>query len=149
MSHRADGLRFSDRVAPISGHYARGASAAELGLLSADAPEPAMGVHFNSPLFALSGCKCAEIEPWHKTGEVWRRLRVVFPDYIATHTKEQISHFGPDGLLRRHKYTVDIMGRATGTNYVSRKAPTDLVSFGPMPDRSASSSPASACGSGA
>ena len=60
-----------------------------------------------------------EIEPWQEDGETWRRLRIVFPDYISSHSKEQISYFGPDGLLRRHDYTVDILGGATGANYAS------------------------------
>jgi hypothetical protein len=50
-------------------------------------------------------------------GERWRRLRVTFPDRIKSHSKVQISCFGPDGLLRRHDYTVDILGGATGLNY--------------------------------
>jgi len=52
-------------------------------------------------------------------GETWRRLKVIFPDYVKSHTREQISCFGPDGLLRRHDYTVDILGGATGLNYAS------------------------------
>jgi hypothetical protein len=44
---------------------------------------------------------------------------VTFPDHIKSHTREQISCFGPDGLLRRHDYTVDILGGATGLNYAT------------------------------
>ena len=40
-------------------------------------------------------------------------------DHIKTHTREQISCFGPDGLLRRQDYTVDILGGAPGLNYAS------------------------------
>ncbi len=46
-------------------------------------------------------------------------MKVTFPDNIKSHTREQISCFGPDGLLRRHDYTVDILGGATGLNYAS------------------------------
>jgi hypothetical protein len=35
----------------------------------------------------------------------------------ASHTREQVTHFGPDGLMRRHDYTVDVLGGATGANY--------------------------------
>ena len=52
-------------------------------------------------------------------GEIWRRLKVTFPDTVKSHTRVQISCFGPDGLLRRHDYTVDILGGATGLNYAS------------------------------
>ena len=34
-----------------------------------------------------------------------------------SHTKTQITHFGPDGLMRRHDYTVDILGGTRGANY--------------------------------
>jgi hypothetical protein len=44
---------------------------------------------------------------------------VTFPDHIKTHTREQISCFGPDGLLRRQDYTVDILGGAPGLNYAT------------------------------
>jgi hypothetical protein len=44
-------------------------------------------------------------------------LKAVFPDNIASHSREQVSYFGADGLLRRHEYVVDIMGGARGVNY--------------------------------
>ena len=37
---------------------------------------------------------------------------MTFPDHIKTHTRQQISCFGPDGLLRRHDFTIDILGGA-------------------------------------
>jgi hypothetical protein len=43
--------------------------------------------------------------------------KAIFPDGVATHTKEQVSYFGPDGFLRRHQYTVDVLGAARGLNY--------------------------------
>ena len=52
-------------------------------------------------------------------GETWRRLKVTFPDHIKSHTREQISCFGPDGLLRRQDYTVDILDGAPGLNYAA------------------------------
>jgi hypothetical protein len=70
-------------------------------------------------LYTYPGFESEEIEPWEENGEVWRRLKVAFPDYIASHTKTQITHFGPDGLMRRHDYTVDILGGNTGANYTS------------------------------
>lgn len=41
-----------------------------------------------------------------------------FPGTIHTHSCEQVSYFGVDGLLRRHDYTV---GGATGANYASNR----------------------------
>ena len=60
-----------------------------------------------------------ELVPWEESGDEWRRLKVIFRANVASHTREQISYFGPDGLLRRHDYTVDILGGATGANYAS------------------------------
>ena len=78
----------------------------------------ALWTYLTSPfLYTYPGFETEEIEPWHEDGEEWRRLKVTFPDYIASHTKTQVTHFGPDGLMRRHDYTVDILGGATGANY--------------------------------
>jgi hypothetical protein len=79
----------------------------------------ALWTYLTSPfLYTYPGFACEEIEPWHENGEVWRSLQVTFPPAIATHTRTQITRFGPDGLMRRHDYTVDILGGATGANYV-------------------------------
>jgi hypothetical protein len=78
----------------------------------------ALWTYLNSPfLYAQPGFVTEEISPIDVDGERWRRLKVTFPDRIKSHTKEQLSCFGPDGLLRRHDYTVDILGGATGLNY--------------------------------
>lgn len=79
----------------------------------------ALWTYLTSPfLFTYPGFFCEEIEPWHENGETWRSLQVSFPPEIATHTRTQIIRFGADGLMRRHDYTVDILGGATGANYV-------------------------------
>ncbi len=80
----------------------------------------ALWTYLNTPfLYTQPGFVTEEIAPIHVDGEVWRRLRVTFPDHVKSHTRTQISCFGPDGLLRRHDYTVDILGGATGLNYAS------------------------------
>jgi hypothetical protein len=43
-------------------------------------------------------------------GEKWRRPTVTFPDEIKSHTRQQVSCCGPDGLLR-HYFTIDVIGR--------------------------------------
>jgi hypothetical protein len=60
-------------------------------------------------LYTYPGFVTEEIEPWHENGEEWRRLRVIFPDSVASHTREQVTHFGPDGLMRRHDYAVEVL----------------------------------------
>ena len=80
----------------------------------------ALWTYLNTPfLYTQEGFVTEEIAPIKAEGEVWRRLRVTFPDRVKSHTRTQISCFGPDGLLRRHDYTVDILGGATGLNYAS------------------------------
>ena len=80
----------------------------------------ALWTYLASPfLYTYPGFESEEIEPWHEGGEEWRRLKVTFPDHIVSHSKTQITHFGSDGLMRRHDYTVDILGGATGANYTT------------------------------
>jgi len=70
-------------------------------------------------LYTYPGFQVQEIEPWHEDGERWRVLQVSFPGEYAAHTRTQYSYFGEDGLLRRHLYTVDVLGGAQGANYAS------------------------------
>jgi hypothetical protein len=80
----------------------------------------ALWTYLSTPfLYTQPGFITEEIAPIDVDGETWRRLKVTFPDRIKSHTREQILCFGPDGLLRRHDYTVDILGGATGLNYAS------------------------------
>lgn len=69
-------------------------------------------------LYTYPGFETEEITPWKEEDEQWRRLRVTFPDSVASHTQEQVSYFGPDGLLRRHDYAVDVLGGSEGAHYV-------------------------------
>ncbi len=88
----------------------------------------ALWTYLTTPfLYTYEGFKTEEISSIQVDGEIWRRLRVTFPDYVKSHTREQISCFGPDGLLRRHDYTVDILGDATGLNYASEYRDVDGI----------------------
>ncbi|MGY3587591.1 hypothetical protein ACVIGB_003357 [Bradyrhizobium sp. USDA 4341] len=76
--------------------------------------------YLSSPfLYTEEGFETEEIDPWTEDGETWRRLKITFPPSIASHSRVQITHFGPDGLMRRHDYAVNVMGGATGANYAS------------------------------
>lgn len=78
----------------------------------------AMWTYLNTPfLYAQPGFETEEIAPIESNGETWRRLKVTFPESVTSHTRTQISCFGPDGLLRRHDYTVDVLGGSPGLNY--------------------------------
>jgi hypothetical protein len=88
----------------------------------------ALWTYLNTPfLYTHAGFKTEEIASIQVGGETWRRLKVIFPDNVKSHTREQISCFGPDGLLRRHDYTVDILGGATGLNYASEYRDIDGI----------------------
>jgi hypothetical protein len=88
----------------------------------------ALWTYLNTPfLYTHEGFQTEEIPTVQVEGETWRRLKVVFPTSVKSHSREQISCFGPDGLLRRHDYTVDILGGATGLNYASEYRDVDGI----------------------
>ena len=90
----------------------------------------ALWTYLNTPfLYTQKGFETQEIASIEVDGETWRRLKITFPDYIKSHSREQISCFGPDGLLRRHDYTVDILGGATGLNYASEYCEVSGIIF--------------------
>ena len=61
----------------------------------------AMWTYLTQPFtFAIPGFRTSELEPWDEAGQAWRRLRVVWPSYLATHSTEQTLYFsngGPPG----------------------------------------------------
>jgi hypothetical protein len=80
----------------------------------------AMWTYLNTPfLYTWPGFITEEIAPIKVDSETWRRLKVTFSEHIKSHTREQISCFGPDGLLRRHDFTIDVIGGATGLLYAA------------------------------
>jgi hypothetical protein len=80
----------------------------------------ALWTYLNMPfLYTWPGFVTEEIAPIQVGGETWRRLEATFPDHVKTHTRRQISCFGPDGLLRRHDFTIDILGGAPSLLYAT------------------------------
>jgi hypothetical protein len=78
----------------------------------------AMWTYLTTPfVLNLPNVLTEEIEPWDEHGCIWRRLKVTFPPEIATHSAEQIFYFDKMGLLRRHDYSVDILGGSASANY--------------------------------
>ena len=69
-------------------------------------------------LFILPGVMAEEVGPWEEGDQHWRRLRVHFPEDVATHCAVQDFYFGEDFLLRRHDYNVDVSGRLPAAQYV-------------------------------
>jgi hypothetical protein len=90
----------------------------------------ALWTYLNTPfLYGRDDFATEEIAPVEADGETWRRLKVIFPDTVKSHTREQIFCFGTDGLLRRHDYTVDILGGGTGLNYATNYQDIEGIIF--------------------
>lgn len=69
-------------------------------------------------LLTRPGVEVREIEPRIDRGEELRRLHARFPADVPTHSAEQVFAFTPDGLLRRHDYTAEVVGGwARGAHY--------------------------------
>lgn len=86
----------------------------------------AMWTYLTTPfLFRLPGFRTEEIAPWDEDGESWRRLKVSFPANVPSHSAEQTFYFDRSGLLKRHDYSVEIMGGTSSANYA-----THAESFG-------------------
>src|SRR5260370_42407266 len=70
-------------------------------------------------MLALPGFRTEESEPWGENGEKRRRLKVAFPDYIATHCTEQMFHTNDEGLICRVDYSAPVAGGAPTAHYLS------------------------------
>jgi len=58
--------------------------------------------YLNTPfLLAHPDIQIDELPPWHEHGQLWRRLRAVFPSNLVTHCAEQTFYFDAAGLQRR------------------------------------------------
>jgi hypothetical protein len=80
-------------------------------------------------LFTYPGVLTEEIEPWHEAGQAWWRLRVTFPESIATHSADQVFHYDADGLLRRHDYVVEVNSGAVIAHYTDQHRTFDGFVF--------------------
>lgn len=85
----------------------------------------------------------AEIGTLTADGEIWRGLRAAFPPHIGSHSRFQDFYFGPDGLLRRHDYHVDVAGGFAAAHLVfdyteaqGLRFPTRRQAFQRAPDLS-------------
>lgn len=109
----------------------------------------AMWTYLNMPfLLAHEGVVVEEMPDWSEKGETWHRLKITFPEDIATHSTVQTIYFGDDGLLRRHDYDVEIAGNTPGAHYIGGytdvqgiKIPTSRRIFPRQPDGQAMAEP--------
>jgi hypothetical protein len=75
--------------------------------------------YLTSPfLLTYPGVQAQEIEPWDEDGESWRRLRVTFPETIATHNRDQVFYFDSNYMLRHLDYQPEVTN-APIAHYVS------------------------------
>jgi hypothetical protein len=70
-------------------------------------------------LFTMPGFEYEEIEPWLETEEIWRRLKVTFPENVPSHSREQVFYFDDSGMLKRHDYSADVVGALPSANYAT------------------------------
>lgn len=109
----------------------------------------AMWTYLNLPfLLARYGVRTEQLADWQENGEIWQRLRVTFPQDIATHSTAQTLYVDGSGLLKRHDYDVEIAGNTPGAHYVSDyadvqgfKIPTSRKIYPRGPDGRAMSEP--------
>ncbi|MEV6535702.1 hypothetical protein AB0M86_40015 [Streptomyces sp. NPDC051639] len=88
----------------------------------------ALWTYLTTPfLLAMPGFTVTDIEPWREGDEVWPGLRATFPPRIASHSTHQDFYFGPDRLLRRHDYHVDVAGGFAAAQYVYDLAEADGI----------------------
>jgi hypothetical protein len=79
----------------------------------------ALWTYLTTPfLLAMPGFTVTEIDPYREGDELWRGLRATFPPEIASHSTYQDFYFGPDHLVRRHDYHVDVAGGFAAAQYV-------------------------------
>lgn len=68
--------------------------------------------------FAMPGFQVQEIETWKEGKETWRRLKVCFPEDIATHCPEQVFYINPHGLIARMDYAATVTGGVPTAHYL-------------------------------
>ena len=61
---------------------------------------------------ALPGFVIDELSPWRENDADLRRLRVKWPSYLASHSRQQTLYFDQEGRLVRHDYEVEIIAGA-------------------------------------
>jgi hypothetical protein len=62
-------------------------------------------------LLARDDVAVVEAEPRRESGQRWRRLQATFPAGIETHCRHQTFHVDADGLIRRHDFVAEPVGR--------------------------------------
>ena len=61
-------------------------------------------------LYAGHGFVAEEVQPWYEDGELWRVLKLSFPDTHRHPYQTQYAYYGEDGLLRRTRNAAPMLG---------------------------------------
>ncbi|MPS66812.1 MAG: hypothetical protein DI622_13650 [Chryseobacterium sp.] len=79
----------------------------------------AIWIYFNAPFcFANPAFEVTEIDPWKEDGEAFRRLKVIFPETVESHSRIQTFYIDKNGLIRRHDYNVEISENVASAHYL-------------------------------
>ncbi|MEZ2418347.1 hypothetical protein [Luteibacter sp. RCC_6_2] len=79
----------------------------------------AMWTYLNTPfLLAWEGVHAEDGGTWEENGETWQKVNVRYPDSLEVFSKAQAIYVGPDKLVRRLDYDVEIAGNTPGAHYV-------------------------------
>lgn len=90
----------------------------------------AMWTYLNTPfVLAWEGVTCSEEGNWYEQNEEWRKIRVQYPSDLEVFSKVQAIYVGPDKLVRRLDYDVEIAGNTPGAHYVSDYATVSGIRF--------------------
>jgi hypothetical protein len=88
----------------------------------------ALWTYLTSPfLLALPGISVRQLEPVEENGVELIGFQAQFGPDFASHSALQEFYFGPDLLLARHDYRVDIAGGFPAIQYVSELVETDGI----------------------
>jgi len=81
-------------------------------------------------LLTRDGVTVTEGDTRSESGEQWRRLEVSFPPNVHTHSRQQTFHVDSVGLIRRHDYVAEPVGRwARAAHYCSNHQPSAGLVF--------------------
>jgi hypothetical protein len=93
----------------------------------------AMWTYLTQPFcLSLPGFRVNELSPWEEGGKVLRRLRVDWPNYLASHSSTQTLYFDDAGRLARHDYEVEIVAGAPAAHLFDAFVSVDGIT---MPTR--------------
>jgi len=70
-------------------------------------------------MFPKRGFHFLKMDPWEEGGETWRRLQVIFPESIPTHSTRQVFYFSEECLLKRGDYWPEVLGNHSAVHYYS------------------------------